>query len=311
MMVSAWRNRTVLASRSRSAHSRPHSSPLRAPVAAASTVQGPSQGEGLWSAASNSSATCSGASATTSVAGHRRWGGVGGDVAGEQPPGDRLGQGAVQAAVHGQDVLGGQPARLAVPAPADGQPVVDGLDLQRGELLERPGANMGSHVVAEQRGVAGDGAGAQAGADMRQPAVQVLVDGELGRVEREPVAAAGERVGQGGLGLGAGGVAAQGLEPAGAVGAAGQLQPGVLADAAARALAVCLGVALDAFALQVAAATHRRWLAGGWRRRAGPAGPVWGCGYFGRCGPRPVRRAQPPGRAGCARPAGWPRPRGR
>jgi hypothetical protein len=40
-------------------------------------------------------------------------------------------------------------------------------------------------------------------------------------VQREAVAAAGERVGQGGLGLVAGGVAAEGLEPAGAVGAAG------------------------------------------------------------------------------------------
>jgi hypothetical protein len=69
-------------------------------------------------------------------------------------------------------------------------------------------------------------------------------------------------VGQGGLGLAAGGVAAQGLEAAGAVGAAGQLQPGVVADAAARAPAGCLGVALDAFALQAAATTHRRWLAG-------------------------------------------------
>jgi hypothetical protein len=39
-MVSAWRNRTVPASSSRSVHSRPHSSPLRAPVAAASIVQG-------------------------------------------------------------------------------------------------------------------------------------------------------------------------------------------------------------------------------------------------------------------------------
>jgi hypothetical protein len=38
--------------------------------------------------------------------------------------------------------------------------------------------------------------------------VQVLVDGELGRVEREAVAAAGQGVGQGGLGLAAGGVAA-------------------------------------------------------------------------------------------------------
>ena len=165
--------------------------------------------------------------------GHRRWGGVGGDVVADQPPGDCLGQGAVQAAVHGQDVLGGQPARFAVAAAADGQPVVDGLDLQRGELLEGPGANMGSDVVAQQGRIAGDGAGAQAGADMGQPAVQVLVDGELGRVEREPVAAAGEGVGQGGLGLGAGGVAAQGLERAGAVGGAGQLQPGVPADAPA------------------------------------------------------------------------------
>ena len=82
-------------------------------------------------------------------AGHRGWGGVGGDVAGEQPPGDRLGQGAVQAAVHGQDVLGGEPTRLAVPAAADGQPVVDGLDLERRQLLERPGADVGSYVVAE------------------------------------------------------------------------------------------------------------------------------------------------------------------
>ena len=243
--------------------------------------------------------------------GHRRWGGVGGDVAGDQPPGDRLGQGAVQAAVHGQDVLGGQPARLAVPAPADGQPVVDRLHLQRRQLLERPSAEGGSYVVAEQRGVAGHSPRAQAGADVRQPAVQVLVDVSLAGIEREAVAAAGERVGQGCLGLGAGGVAAQGLEPAGAVGAAWQLQPGVPADAAARALAGCLGVALDAFALQVAAAIHHHWLSAGWRWRAGPAGPVWGCECCGRCGPRPARRARPPGRAGCVRPAGSPRPRGR
>ena len=101
----------------------------------------------------------------------------------------------MQAAVHGQDVLGSEPARLAVPSAADGEPVVDGLDLQRGELLEGPGAKGGSHVVAQQRDIAGDGAGAQAGADMRHPAVQVLVDGELGRTQREPVAAAGQRVG--------------------------------------------------------------------------------------------------------------------
>jgi hypothetical protein len=219
-----------------------------------------------------------------------RWGGAGGDVMGEQPPGDRLGQGAVQAAVHGQDVLRGQAARLGVLAAGDCEPVVDGLDLQRRQLLEGPGADMGSYVIAEQRGVPGHGAGAEAAADVGQPAVQVLVDGELGRVEGEAVAAAGERVGQGGLGLAAGGEAAQGLEPASAVGAAGQLESGVPADAAARAPAGGLGVGLDAFALQAAAASHRRWRAGGWRWRAGPAGRVWGCGYCGQCGPRPARR---------------------
>jgi hypothetical protein len=161
------------------------------------------------------------------------WGGVGGGVVGDQPPGDGLGQGAVQAAVHGQDVLGGEPARLAVPASGDGEVVVDGLDLQRGELLEGSGANMGPDVVAQQRGVAGHGAGAQAGADVGQPAVQVLVEGELGGIEGEPVGVAGEGVGEGGLGLGAGGVAAQGLKSAPAIRAAGQLQSGVVADAPA------------------------------------------------------------------------------
>jgi hypothetical protein len=111
-----------------------------------------------------------------------------------------LGQGAVQAPVRRQDVLRGQPARLAVPAPADGQPVVDGLDLEWGELIERPGADGGSDVVGQQRGVAGHGAGASVGADVGQPAVQVLVDGELGGVQHKAVAAAGQRVGQGGLG---------------------------------------------------------------------------------------------------------------
>jgi hypothetical protein len=282
-------DRTVPASRSRSADSRPHSSPLRAPVAAASIVQGPSHGEGEWSAASNSSATCSGPApppcgAAVAVE-WRRW-----RRYGEQPPGDRLGQGAVQAAGHGQDVPRGQAARLAVPAAADGQPVVDGLNFQRGELLEGPGADMGSDVVAQQRGVSGHGPGAEAAADVGQPAVQVLVDGELGRVEREAVAATGQRVGQGGLGLAAGRVAAQSLEPALALGAAGQLQPGLVADAAARAPAVWLGMALDALALQAAPATHRRWRSGIRRRRAGPTGRVWGCGCCGRCGPRPARR---------------------
>jgi hypothetical protein len=88
-------------------------------------------------------------------------------------------------------------------------------------------------VVAQQGGVASDGAGAQVGADVRQPAVQVLVDGELGRIDGEPVGVAGQGVGQRGLSAGAGGVAAQGLEPTGAVGAAGQLESGVVADAAA------------------------------------------------------------------------------
>ena len=69
MMVSACRNRTVPASSSRSHHSRPHNSPLRAPVAAASTVQGPSHGDGVWLAASNSTATCWGVSVTTSAVG--------------------------------------------------------------------------------------------------------------------------------------------------------------------------------------------------------------------------------------------------
>src|SRR5512132_2257885 len=162
-------------------------------------------------------------------------------------------------------MLGGEPAWLAIAAAADGQPVVDRLHLQRYQVLEGPGADIGPYVVAEQCGVAGHGPGPQAAADVGQPAVQVLVDGELGRVEGKPVAAAGERVGQGSLGLAAGGVAAQGLEPAPSVGAAWQLKSGVPADAAARALAVCLGVALDALALQVAAAIHHLWLVVGWR----------------------------------------------
>jgi hypothetical protein len=48
-----------------------------------------------------------------------RWGGVGGGVAGHQPPGDRLLEAAVQAAVHGQDVLGGEPTRLAISSSTD------------------------------------------------------------------------------------------------------------------------------------------------------------------------------------------------
>ena len=81
---------------------------------------------------------------------------------------------------------------------------------------------MGSDVVAQPGGVASHGAGAQAEADV----VQVLVDGELGRVQYEAVAAAGQGVDRGGLGLAASGVAAQGLEPAPAVGLRGHSNPG-------------------------------------------------------------------------------------
>jgi hypothetical protein len=112
MMVRVWRNWTVPAFRSRSAHSRPHSSPLRAPVAAARTVQTPSHGLEVWPAASSSTATCSGASVTAWVRGTGGGGGVGGGVVSDQPPGDCLGEGAVRAAVHAQDVLGGQPPGL-------------------------------------------------------------------------------------------------------------------------------------------------------------------------------------------------------
>jgi hypothetical protein len=47
---------------------------------------------------------------------------------GNQPPNDALGQGAMQATVHGQDVLRSQPAGLAVAAATDGEVIVDGLD---------------------------------------------------------------------------------------------------------------------------------------------------------------------------------------
>jgi len=45
---------------------------------------------------------------------------VGSGVGCDQPPADCLGQGAVQAAVHGKDVLGGEPTGFAVLAAADG-----------------------------------------------------------------------------------------------------------------------------------------------------------------------------------------------
>src|SRR5215216_7141629 len=195
MMVRAWRNRMVPVSRSRSAHSRPQSSPLRAPVAAASTVQGPSHGLGVWAGRRPAAPRPARGPAPRLGTGDRWWGGVGGGVVGEQPPGDRLGQGAVQAAVHGQDVLGGGSARLAVPAAADGEVVVGSLNLKRVELLERPGADGGSDMVAEQRRVPRHGPGAPGGADMGEPAVEVLVDDDLGRVECEAVAAAGQSVG--------------------------------------------------------------------------------------------------------------------
>jgi hypothetical protein len=74
--------------------------------------------------------------------------------------------------------------------------------------------------MGEQRAIACDRPRPKGRLDVGEPAVQVLVDGEFGRVEREPVAAAGECVGEGGLGLASGGVAAQGFEPAPPVGAA-------------------------------------------------------------------------------------------
>jgi hypothetical protein len=126
----------------------------------------------------------------------------------------------VQAAVHGQDVLGGEPARSAVFAPADGEPVVGGLDLQRCELREEPCAEVGTHMMGQQRSVPRDGSRPKRRLGVGEPAVEVLVDGEPDRVQRDAAAALQLR-GDGRLGLGAGGVAAQGLEPAGAVGAAG------------------------------------------------------------------------------------------
>jgi hypothetical protein len=162
-----------------------------------------------------------------------RWGGVLGGVTGDQPPGDRLLEAAVEAAVDGQDVLGGEPAWLPVSSPADGQLVIDALDLQWLQGLEELGAEVEADVMGQQGAVAFDRPGPKGGLDVGQPAVQVLVDGKLGRVEGDALAAAGQRVSQGGLGLATRGIAAQGLKAAGVVGAAGQLEPGVPADAAA------------------------------------------------------------------------------
>src|SRR4029453_17640216 len=110
-----------------------------------------------------------------------------------------------QAAVHGQDVLGGEPARLAISSSADRQLVVDALNLEWVQGLEELGAEVGAHVVVEQGAVAGDGSGPKGGLDVGQPAVQVLVDGEFGRVEGEAVAAAGLGAGPGRLGFRPGG----------------------------------------------------------------------------------------------------------
>jgi sarcosine oxidase gamma subunit len=96
----------------------------------------------------------------------------------------------VQAAVDGQDVLGVQPARLAVLPPAHGELVVDALHLQRLQPGQELVADEGAHVVGQQAAVAGDRAGAADGADVGQPAVQVLVDGEPVRLQAETVAAA-------------------------------------------------------------------------------------------------------------------------
>jgi hypothetical protein len=75
------------------------------PVAAARTVQVPSQGLVVRAAASSSVATCSGASATAWVRG-TGGGGVAGGVVGEQSPGDGLGQGAGGVAAQGLEAAG-------------------------------------------------------------------------------------------------------------------------------------------------------------------------------------------------------------
>jgi hypothetical protein len=162
---------------------------------------------------------------------------VPGGVVGEEPPGEGLFQRAVQAAVYRQDVLGVQPARLAVFAAADAELVVDALHLERLQSGEELGADVGADVVGQQGAVAGDRAGPAGGLDVDQPAVQVLVDGELVRLQRE-AAAALQLLGHCGLGLLAGGVAAEGGEAAFAVRAAWQLDPGVPAQAPARAFAL-------------------------------------------------------------------------
>jgi hypothetical protein len=55
----------------------------------------------------------------------------------------------VQAAVHGQDVLGVQPTRPAVFPPADAELVVDPLYLERLQGGEEVGADVGEDVVGQ------------------------------------------------------------------------------------------------------------------------------------------------------------------
>src|SRR6266542_1573867 len=164
--------------------------------------------------------------------------------------------------------------------------------------------------MLEQRAIPSDRPRPKRGLDVDEPAVKVLVDGELVRVERDTVAAALQLFLESRLGLLARGVTAQVGEPALAVRAAWQLDPWIPAEAPARALALVLGMPLDALAVHVAAATHRRSPSMGCPWRAGPAGPAWGCGWTGRYGWRGVRGARLLRRAGCARSAGPLRPRG-
>jgi hypothetical protein len=99
------------------------------------------------------------------------------------------------------------------------------------------------------------------------------------------VAAVGNRVGQGGLGVGAGGVAAQGLEAAGAVGLPGSSSLGCQRMHRLEHVPAVLGWAL----------THLRWrlprlfIAAGWQRAGG--GEQGHQGLFGMRMLRPMRIA--------------------
>jgi hypothetical protein len=122
MLDSAWRNRTVPSSRSRSCHSRPHSSPVRAPVAAARTTKARSHGRrSPWAAASRTP-TCWG----VRVAGV--WAGMAGGsasvagLAGWSCHFHRVAERLVQAQVQPPDGAGTQPACRAILAAVMGQP---------------------------------------------------------------------------------------------------------------------------------------------------------------------------------------------